>query len=127
MRGIWFFPVIALIGLPAAAHHSSAQYDNNARITVTGVVTNLDWANPHSHLYVDAIDEHNAAVKWQFDLPSVNRLVRLGWSHHVLNPGDHVTVTAARGRTIPTVAWAINVVDPSGKKLFVDSGTETPP
>lgn len=120
-RRTGFITVFAVLGLPAVAHHSSAQYDASLRVTITGVVTGLAWANPHSHLYVEAKDEHNALATWQFDLPSVNRLVRLGWSRHALNPGDAVTVTAARSRTLPTVGWAVDVIDSRGKKLFVDT------
>ncbi len=115
----------ALTGLPAAAHHSGAQYDHAQRITVIGVVTKMEWANPHSRLYVEGQDGSSEEAQWQFDLPSVNRLVRLGWTRHALNAGDRVTVLCAPLRGTPRVAWAVNVLDASGKKLFVDSPAGT--
>jgi hypothetical protein len=112
---------LALLGLPAAAHHSGAQYNHAQLVTVIGAVTKMEWANPHSHLYVEGQDGSGAEAQWQFDLPSVNRLVRLGWTRHALNAGDRVTVICAPLRGTPRVAWAVNVLDASGKKLFVGS------
>ena len=121
MRPTCLLAFCALIGVPAAAHHSGALYDRSLRVTVSGVVTKMEWANPHSHLYVQGQDGASGSGQWQFDLPSVNRLVRLGWTRHAVNAGDRVTVIGAPLRGTPYVAWAINVVDASGKKLFVDS------
>jgi hypothetical protein len=88
----------------------------------------MEWTNPHSRLYVDAADDHGTKVQWEFELPSVNRLLRLGWTRHALQPGDRVTVMGARARSFPNIAAATNVMDASGKKLFVGSpggGPET--
>ena len=121
----WLIIAFALLGLPAAAHHSGAQYDHTQLIKVSGVVTKMEWANPHSRLYVEGQDGSNDEAKWQIDLPSVNRLVRLGWTRHALNAGDKVTVICAPLRGTPHVAWAINVLDATGKKLFVGSAAGT--
>jgi hypothetical protein len=114
-----------LMGLPAAAHHSGAQYDYTQTVTVAGVVTKMEWANPHSRVYVEGRVGDSDKAQWQFDLPSVNRLVRLGWTRHAVNAGDRITVTGARLRGTPHVAWAISVLDASGKKLFVGSPNGT--
>jgi Family of unknown function (DUF6152) len=121
MRWTWLIVALALTGLPAAAHHSGAQYDHTQLITVSGVVTKMEWANPHSRLFVEGQGGSSEAAPWQFDLPSVNRLVRLGWTRHALNAGDKITVIGAPLRGTPHVAWAVNVLDASGKKLFVGS------
>jgi hypothetical protein len=118
-RRTWLILAGALIGLPAAAHHSGAQYDHAQLITVSGVVTKMEWTNPHSHLYVEGPDGSSEEAQWQIDLPSVNRLVRLGWTRHALNAGDKVTVICAPLRGTQHVAWAVNVLDAGGKKLFV--------
>jgi Family of unknown function (DUF6152) len=121
----WLIVVFVLIALPVAAHHSGAQYDHTQLITVSGVVTKMEWANPHSRLYVEGQGATRAEARWQFDLPSVNRLVRLGWTRHALNAGDKVTVICAPLRGTPHVAWAVNVLDASGKKLFVGPAAGT--
>jgi hypothetical protein len=121
MRRSGLLAACALMGFPVMAHHSGAQYDHTQPATVFGVVTKMDWANPHSHLYLQVRDGNGEGAQWQFDLPSVNRLVRLGWTRHALNPGDQVTVIGAPLRGTSHVAWAINVLDASGRKLFVGS------
>ena len=115
----WLMVAFALMALPAAAHHSGAQYDHTQVLTVSGVVTKMEWANPHSRLYVEGQGGSSEEALWQFDLPSVNRLVRLGWTRHALNAGDKVTVICAPLRGTQHVAWAVNVLDAGGKKLFV--------
>jgi hypothetical protein len=121
MRCAWLIVASSLMGLPAAAHHSGALYDHTQLITVSGVVTKMEWANPHSRLFVEGQGGSNEEAQWQFDLPSVNRLVRLGWTRHALNSGDKITVIGAPLRGTSHVAWAVNVLDASGKKLFVGS------
>jgi hypothetical protein len=116
---------LAMIGLPALAHHSGALYDHAQLVTVSGVVTKMEWANPHSRLYVEGQARSGGEALWQIDLPSVNRLVRLGWTRHVLNAGDKVTVIGAPLRGTAHVAWALNVLDASGRKLFLESPAGT--
>jgi uncharacterized protein DUF6152 len=125
MRPTHFLALCALIGVPATAHHSGALYDRSLRVTVLGVVTRMEWANPHSHLYVKGQGASSGSGEWQFDLPSVNRLVRLGWTRHSVNEGDPLTVIGVQLRGVPHVAWAIAVIDGTGKKLFVDSPVDT--
>lgn len=123
----WLLVAFALLSLPVSAHHSGALYDRSQLITLSGAVTMLEWANPHSHLFLEGRDGNGRDAAWQVDLPSVNRLVRLGWTRHALNTGDRVTVICAPLRGTPHVAWAINVLDASGRKLFVDSPATAPP
>ena len=59
------FAVIALIGtaLPLLAHHSfSAEFDNNKKVSLTGVITNVKWQNPHVYFYIDVKDEKTGKV-----------------------------------------------------------------
>ena len=83
----------------AASHHSMVAFDPSKRVNVAGVVTKLEWSNPHVRLYVkEQGDEAGVATEWEFELPSVNHLIRQGWSRHAINVGDRVVVMAARAR-----------------------------
>ena len=115
--------VAASISLSASAHHSGAQFDQKDQVEVAGVVTKVEWTNPHARLYVSARDERGADVAWEFELPSVNHLLREGWTTHALGVGDKVTVQGARARAFPPVALATRVTDAGGKKLFMSSPT----
>ncbi len=109
---------LPLLALPALAHHSGAAFDLNLRVNVDGVVTKVEWTNPHARLYVAAQDANGTQVDWEFELPSVNRLVRAGWSKSSLGVGDRVTVSAARARAHEHIALALNVTNAKGEKLF---------
>jgi len=81
------------------AHHAfSAEYDADQVIEVTGVVTRVEWTNPHVRFYVDVKDSSGKVTNWDFELQSVNTLTRAGWSRHALEQGDVVTVVAYRAR-----------------------------
>ena len=65
------------------AHHSgAAEFDVNSHIELSGVVTKIEWTNPHAHFYIDVKDANGKVVNWNLELASPNVLVRNGWSRH---------------------------------------------
>src|SRR5437870_2110009 len=86
--------------MPVVAHHSCAaefaEFDATKPVTITGVVTNVGWLNPHSWLYVDETDEAGKVRSWAFELGSPNGLIRAGWTKSTLKPGEQVTVEGTR-------------------------------
>ena len=86
---------LTLAALPALAHHSfSAEYDVNKVKTLKGVITKVEWTNPHVRFYVDVKDEKGAITSWDLELQSLNTLTRAGWNKYDLKVGETVTVTA---------------------------------
>ena len=80
-------------GLPALAHHSFAnEYDESKPITLEGVVTRVDWENPHVHYYVDVAQPDGTVVNWSCETGGPNRLIKRGWTRESLKPGDKVVV-----------------------------------
>src|SRR5688572_27178955 len=99
MRGHFLtvvFGVIALAGsaLPVFAHHSlRAEFDASKRVKLTGVVTKVEWTNPHAWFYVDVSDTKTGkTMRWALQLTAPNGLARLGWTRSSLKVGDIVTV-----------------------------------
>ena len=91
--------VLVAPGSSAEAHHAfSAEYDVDQVLEVTGVVTRVEWTNPHVRFYVDVTDANGSVTNWDFELQSVNTLTRAGWTRHALKAGDVVTVVAYRAR-----------------------------
>jgi Family of unknown function (DUF6152) len=80
-------------GLPVLAHHAfSNEFDESRPITLEGVVTRIDWENPHVHYYVDVTQPDGTVVNWACETGGPNRLARRGWTHDSLKPGDKVIV-----------------------------------
>lgn len=95
MKARHFFIAGILLLLPALllAHHSAAAYETAKQITVTGNVTEFHFVNPHVLIYMTAKDEGGTVRKWQGELTSPNRLVRVGWSKDIMKSGDAISLT----------------------------------
>jgi hypothetical protein len=116
VRYLLFFMAIACV--PAFAHHSgAAEFDSKKKIDLTGVVTKVEWTNPHAHFYLDVKDASGAAVNWNLELASPNVLIRNGWHRNSIKPGDTVSVTGAQAKDSSSYGSASVITFPDGHKL----------
>jgi hypothetical protein len=106
----------------AAAHHSfAAEFDANAPFDLTGTVTKIEWANPHTFFYIDVQNAEGGYENWAMEMGSPNGLMRRGWTRNTLTIGDSVTVTGSRAKDGSFKGNARSVVLSTGQRLFAGS------
>ena len=111
---------VSALAVPASAHHSwTAEYDAQKPIKVSGVVSKVEWTNPHTHFYVDVTDASGKVTTWNFEMASTPALERGGWSRKTLPVGTQVTVEGFAGRTVAERAIVTSFKGPDGKDFFV--------
>jgi hypothetical protein len=111
---------LLLAAIPLLAHHSfGAEYDANKPITVTGVVTKIEWTNPHSYFYLDVKDDQGGVANWKFEGYPPGVLYRTGWKRQVtIKPGDTVKVFGWQARDGTHWGHSREVTFADGKKLY---------
>lgn len=116
------FVSAAFASAAADAHHSfAAEFNADAPLEITGVVTKVDWANPHTYFYVDAENDKGEIENWAIEMGSPNGLMRRGWHRNSLKIGDVVSVSGSRAKDGSLKGNARSVVLASGERLFAGS------
>ena len=105
------------------AHHSfAAEYDSNKPVKVTGVVTKVEWTNPHIWFYVEGKDEVSGlAAVWGFSGAAPNGLRRRGITKDSIKVGDTVKVQGIRAKDGSPNAASRGVTFSDGRQVFTAS------
>ena len=113
---------LVLLALPMLAHHSfSAEFDGSKAVTLEGVVTRVDWANPHVYFFIDVKDGSGGVTNWGCETSGPNQLIRQGWRRDSMKVGDRVTVRGYLARDASKTADAREVTLADGRKIFSGS------
>jgi Family of unknown function (DUF6152) len=110
---------LLLSAVPASAHHAFAtEFDGQKPVTKRGIVTKIDWANPHVWFYINVKTESGQVENWGFEMGGPNSLRNSGWNRDTMKIGDEVIVEGSLAKNGSRNVNAKNVTMAStGKKL----------
>src|SRR6202789_3136984 len=114
------FGLLALLAVaPLSAHHSfSAEYDSKKAVELKGIVTKVEWMNPHVYFYLDVKDDGGNIINWALEMGPPNGLERSGWTRNTMKVGDEVIVEGTLAKDGAKQANARSVTNTAtGKKL----------
>ena len=106
-----------LCAAPAQSHHSNVAYEVTKVITVTGVVKEFQWVNPHTWLHIVVDDGKGGKVEWAAEGRAPGILGRAGWSRSVLKAGETVTVDMSPAKDGTKVGIIARVTKADGTML----------
>ena len=111
--------VVVVSGGAVGAHHAfSPVYDDKRTVTVSGVVTQFRFVNPHALLYLDVTDDTGKTTKWTVEFAGRLNLSEIGWTAESLKAGERVSVTGNPTHTpAPRIAF-VKIVKADGSVLL---------
>jgi hypothetical protein len=119
---------LVVTALPLNAHHAfSAEFDAKRPVKLRGVVTKMEWINPHSWIHIDVKDASGKVTAWMVEGGAPNALLRRGFTKTSLPVGTEVLIEGFQAKDGSNRANGRDITLPDGKKLFVgSSGTGAP-
>jgi Family of unknown function (DUF6152) len=114
--------LVAGATVQAVAHHSfAAEFDINRPIELDGVVTRMEFSNPHSWLHLEVTTNTGEKQQWQVEGGAPNALIRRGWNRNSIPPGIKVHVEGFQARDRSFRASGREITLPDGSSLFMGS------
>ena len=109
---------------PIVAHHSTVPFDSTKQTTLTGIVKEFDWTNPHTWIWVNVPNEKGGMDLWGVEGMSPNYLGRRGWTKSTIKPGEKITIVGRPMKDGSKAAMFMSATLANGK-VMTQSGQPT--
>ena len=126
--GLIIGAMLATASGPTFAHHSfAAEFDINRPIQLDGVVTKMEFSNPHSWLHIEVTTDTGEKQEWMVEGGAPNALMRNGWNRNSVPPGTKVHVEGFQAKDRSFRASGREITLPNGTSLFLGQGGNAAP
>ena len=120
MKAFLAAAAVAAAAVPIVAHHSLiSQFDETKSLTLQGVITSVEWNNPHVYLHLDVKGKDGAVEQWTFEALPPGTLRRNGLRSDMLARGTAVTILGFPAHDGANVAFLRKVTFADGKEVVV--------
>ncbi len=113
--------VLSFVSLSSMAHHSGSMFEEKKTITLTGVIKEFQYTNPHSWLIIDVTGDDGKVTSWGFEAEGPSTLLRAGIKKSDFKPGTKITMTARPMRDGRPAGYWVSCVRESDGKVFSPS------
>jgi hypothetical protein len=117
-----------LAAVPVLAHHSfSAEYSFDQPVTLKGILTRMEWTNPHSWIYIDVKNDDGKVTNWAVEFGAPNALLRRGLRKSDFPTGVELVVKGYRAKDASATVNGTSVKLPDGRNLYTGSAESDAP
>ena len=123
IRALLVVAVLAIAAVPAVAHHSLyAVFDEGQTVTLKGLVSKVEWVNPHVYLYLDVPDATGKVTTWSVETFPPSTLRRAGLTREKLGYGQNVTLLGYKARNGKDLAFLRTITFADGREVMIALG-----
>ena len=123
IRALTIATGLAIAAAPALAHHSLyAVFDEGQTVTLKGVVSKVEWVNPHVYLYLDVPDAEGKIATWAIETFPPSTLRRAGLNREKLGYGQTVTLLGYKARNGKDLAFLRTITFADGREVMIALG-----